>query len=83
MALYHKLQIHTSFISIQEVLHKTYHASQSKKCGLDLSRVPVLKQIVGLKDVIGLHAISKNGFDEVAQVLKLQRKEQDKYYILH
>ncbi len=80
--LYHKLQ--TSFISIQEVLHKTYHASQSKKCGLDLSHVPVLKQIVGLKDVIGLHAISKNGFDEVAQVLKLQWKEQDKwlcYYI--
>lgn len=82
VALYHKLQ--TSFISIQEVLHKTYHAGQSKKCGLDLSHVPVLKQIVGLKDVIRLHAISKNGFDEVAQVLKLQWKEQDKwlcYYI--
>lgn len=32
----------------------THHAGQSEQCGLDLSHVPIFKQVIGLKDVIGL-----------------------------
>lgn len=59
--------------------HWTHHAGQGEECGLDLSHVPVLKQIIGLKDVIGLQTISENGFDKVAQVLKLEWKESEKW----
>lgn len=50
---------------------KSHHASQGEQCGLNLRHVSVLKQVVSFKYVIRLHAICKNGFDEVAQVLQL------------
>lgn len=62
-------------ISIWDALNKAHHAGQGKKCGLDLSQVSILEQIICLKNVIRLQPISKNGFDEVAQVLKLQWKQ--------
>lgn len=33
--------------------------------------VGVLKQVVGLKDVMGLHSILGNGFNEITYVLQL------------
>ena len=49
-----------------------HQVRQGKQCGLNLSEVPVLKQVVGLKDVVGLHAVGQDAFDEVPEVLQLQ-----------
>lgn len=57
---------------------KSHHASQGEQCGLDLRHVPVLKQVISFKYVIWLHAICKNGLDEVAQVLKLCEQQKKK-----
>lgn len=38
--------------------------------------VGVLKQVIGLKDVMGLHPILGNGLDEVANVLQLEGSRQ-------
>lgn len=49
----------------------THHASKRKERGLDLRHVAILKQVVGLEDVVGFEAIGCEGFDEVRQVLQL------------
>lgn len=49
----------------------THHAGQSQESGLNLGMVGVLKQVVGLKDVMGLHPILGNGFNEITYVLQL------------
>ena len=56
----------------------THHAGQCEQCGLDLSHVPIFKQVIGLKDVIGLQAIGQDGFDEIPKVFQLQRATEKK-----
>lgn len=53
------------------ISNKTHHASKREERRLDLSHVAVLKQVVGLKDVVRLETIDRDGFDEVRQVLQL------------
>lgn len=36
---------------------RTYHAGKGEQCGLDLSHVPIFKEVISFKDVIGLQAI--------------------------
>ena len=50
----------------------SHHACQGQQCGLDLGHVATLKQVVGLKDVVGFQTVHGDGFDEVGQVLQLQ-----------
>lgn len=53
------------------IFNKTHHACERKERGLDLSHVAVLKQVVGLKDIVRFETIGGDGFDEVRQVLQL------------
>ena len=69
----HRGHKHMSVHSRSAVAH---HVRQGKQCGLNLSEVPVFKQVVGLKDVVGLHAVGQDGFDEVPEVLQLQGGEE-------
>lgn len=52
----------------------THHAGQGQQSGLDLSHVPIFKQVIGLKNVIGLEAIVQEGFDKIPNVFQLQRE---------
>lgn len=56
---------------------KSHHASKGKQRGLDLCHVPVFEQVISFKYVVWLQAVWKNGFDEVAQVLKLNNRKTD------
>lgn len=58
------------------IYDKTHHASKGKECRLDLSHVAVLKQVVGLKDVMRFETIGCEGFDEVRQVFQLHTHNQ-------
>lgn len=53
------------------IYDKTHHASKRKERRLDLSHVAVLKQVVGLKDIMRFETIGCEGFDEVRQVFQL------------
>lgn len=46
-------------------------AGESDEGGLDLRVVGVLKEVVGLEDVVGLHPIARDGPQEVPDVLQL------------
>lgn len=50
----------------------THHAGQGQEGGLHLGMISVLKQVIGLKDVVGLHPIFGDGLDEVAYILQLE-----------
>lgn len=52
----------------------THHVGKRQQRRLHLRHVPVLKQVVGFEDVVGLQAVGDDGADEVGQVLHLQRK---------
>lgn len=54
----------------------THHAGQGQKGGLHLRVVGVLEQVVGLKDIVGLHPVLGDGLDEVADVLQLEGSRQ-------
>ncbi len=56
----------------------THHAGQCEQRGLHLSHVPIFKQIIGLKDVIGLQAVGQDGFDEIPKIFQLQRATERK-----
>lgn len=53
-------------------LPRTHHAGQGQEGGLHLGVVGVLEQVIGLKDVMGLHPILGDGLDEVAYILQLE-----------
>lgn len=55
----------------QRPISKTHHAGEGQQCCLDLRHVAVLKQVIGLEDVMGFQAVGCDGFDEVRQVLQL------------
>lgn len=56
------------------VHHRPHHSSQSDECALDLSVVDILKQIVGLKDVVWLQAVLSDGTDEIPYVFQLRER---------
>lgn len=58
--------------TIRCLIVNTHHASECEQRRLDLCHVAVLKQVVGLKDVVRLQAVLCDGFDEVCQVLQLK-----------
>ena len=47
----------------------THHASQGQKGGLHLRVVGVLEQVVGLKDIVGLHPVLGDGLDDPTPIL--------------
>lgn len=51
-----------------------HHSSQSDERGLDLSVVDILKQIVGLEDVIRPQAVLCDSTDEIPNVFQLRKK---------
>lgn len=51
-----------------------HHSSQSDECALDLSVVDILKQIVGLKDVMWLQAVVCDGTDKIPYVFQLRER---------
>lgn len=51
-----------------------HHSSQSDECALDLSVVDVLKQIVGLKDVMWPQAVLCDRTDKIPYVFQLGEK---------
>lgn len=53
---------------------RPHHSSQSDECALDLSVVDILKQIVGLKDVVWLQAVLRDGTDEIPYVFQLRER---------
>lgn len=53
-----------------------HHAGQGQEGGLHLGVVGVLKQVIGLKYVVGLHPVLGGGLDEVAYVLQLEGSRQ-------
>lgn len=54
----------------------THHAGQGQEGGLHLRVVGVLEQVVGFKDIVGLHPVLGDGLDEVADVLQLEGSRQ-------
>lgn len=52
--------------------NESHHASKCKQRCLDLRHVPILKQVVGFEDIMGLQAVRGDGFNEVGQVLQLK-----------
>lgn len=57
----------------------THHAGQGEQCGLDLSHVPIFKQVICLKDVTGLQTIGKDSLDEIPKVFQLQIVKKKNY----
>lgn len=53
----------------------SHHSSQSDERALDLSVVDILKQIVGLKDVVWLQAVVCDCTDKIPNVFQLNKKE--------
>lgn len=51
---------------------ETHHAGEGEQSRLDLRHVAILKQIIGLEDIMGLQAVHCESFDEVCQVLQLK-----------
>lgn len=51
-----------------------HHSSQSDECTLDLSVVDILKQIVGLKDVMWPQAVLCDCTDKIPYVFQLRKK---------
>lgn len=51
---------------------ETHHAGEGEQSRLDLRHVTILKQIIGLEDIMGLQAVHCESFDEVCQVLQLK-----------
>lgn len=52
-----------------------HHSNQSDERALDLSVVDILKQIVGLKDVMWLQAVLRDRTDKVPYVFQLRRTD--------
>lgn len=59
------------------IFPKTHHAGQCEQRCLHLGHVAVLKEVVGLKSVMGLQAVRSDGFGEVVQILQLQTKQRN------
>lgn len=55
-----------------------HHSSQSDERALDLSVVDILKQIVGLEDVMWLQAVLCDGANKIPYVFQLRKKKQKK-----
>ena len=53
----------------------THHAREGQQGDLDLGHVPILIEIVGLKEVNRLQPVVDQCLDEVGEVLKLAKKE--------
>lgn len=64
------LQIFSMCVCTKSYAH---HSSQSDEWTLDLSVVDVLKQIVGLEDVMRLQAVLCDGTDKVPDVFQLRK----------
>lgn len=55
-----------------------HHSSQSDECALDLSVVDILKQIVGLEEVMWLQAVLRDCTDKVPYVFQLGKRKTER-----
>ncbi len=55
-----------------------HHSSQCDESALDLSVVDILKQIIGLEDVMWLQAVICDRTDKIPNVFKLRNKSKKK-----
>lgn len=55
----------------------THNSSQGDERALDLGVVGILKQVVGLKQIVWLHTINCDGSDKIANVFQLGNENEE------